>query len=670
MTEKPAQAGGGAGETQRSIGALDPHMLTSLRTIFDLHAGADKKWHKEEITKFLTDIQRHDPSLKSPFAQEEGIEFNDFLSYMTSSHSVITKDPVPTDLSWPLASYFISSSHNTYLSGNQLSSDSTTEAYINVLQRGCRCVEVDVWDGDDSDSDGSSSDDEGVKKAKKSMADKKSKQQEEQKQTKRLSRYGSIKKRLPDSLSQRLEKTALGKRLERRETMKEGASADKDTAKEDTKSGTLETSFEKEKGTPEVAIVEPRVLHGYTLTKEITFRDVCMAIQKSAFAVTDTPLIVSLEVHCNPEQQATMVKIIREVWAEYLIPEPETDATTLPSPNELKKKILIKVKYAPPGTSPDQYDSGEDDRAPADSKKQKKPSKIIQDLSNLGIYTRGVSFKSFTQPEASMPTHIFSLSEKKFLDHHEKKNVELWDHNKNFLMRAYPAGLRITSSNLNPAPFWGAGTQVVALNWQQWDEGMMLNEGMFAGTGGYVLKPEGQYISTPFQSTPSDKHTGYRPEIADKPNKITTKTLSLSLTFIAAQNIPLPEGDKSAKGFEPYIKTELHVDGSEGQRGGHIDNDGHEREGEYKVRTKTHKGCDVNLGNEKLVFKEIPGLVDELTFVRFTVRDDEIGRDALAAWACVRLDRLGEGYRFVHLLDSNGRFTDGVVLVKVEKKLV
>jgi hypothetical protein len=56
--------------------------------------------------------------------------------------------------------------------------------------------------------------------------------------------------------------------------------------------------------------------------------------------------------------------------------------------------------------------------------------------------------------------------------------------------------------------------------------------------------------------------------------------------------------------------------------------------------------------------------------VRFTVRDDEIGRDDLAAWACVRLDRLGEGYRFVHLLDSEGRLTEGVVLVKVEKKLV
>lgn len=240
-----------------------------------------------------------------------------------------------------------------------------------------------------------------------------------------------------------------------------------------------------------MAFIEPRVLHGYTLTKDITFRDVCTSIRNSAFHVTDTPLIVSLEVHCGPAQQAIMVKIMKDVWADVLIPEPETQPEQLPSPADLRNKILVKVKYAPPGSSPEQYESSEDDRAPS-GVKAKKPSKIIQDLSRMGIYTKGVSFKSFTQPEASMPTHVFSLAESKFLDNHEKKNAELWEHNKKYLMRAYPSGLRIRSSNLNPAPFWGSGAQVVALNWQQTDEGMMLNEAMFAGTGGYVLKPQGR----------------------------------------------------------------------------------------------------------------------------------------------------------------------------------
>lgn len=91
-----------------------------------------------------------------------------------------------------------------------------------------------------------------------------------------------------------------------------------------------------------------------------------------------------------------------------------------------------------------------------------------------------------------MPTHIFSLSEKKVVDVHEKEAQALFNHNRHFLMRTYPWGLRIGSSNLDPAPFWRKGIQVVALNWQKWDEGMMLNEGMFTGTHGYVLKPQGR----------------------------------------------------------------------------------------------------------------------------------------------------------------------------------
>jgi hypothetical protein len=55
------------------------------------------------------------------------------------------------------------------------------------------------------------------------------------------------------------------------------------------------------------------------------------------------------------------------------------------------------------------------------------------------------------------------------------------------------------------------------------------------------------------------------------------------------------------------------------------------------------------------------------TVYRFKVMDDERLSDDLAAWACFRLDRLQPGLRLLHLYDSNGVLTKGVILVRIKK---
>ncbi|KAM5341403.1 hypothetical protein ACJ41O_014434 [Fusarium nematophilum] len=59
----------------------------------------------------------------------------------------IRTEPQNYTLDRPMNEYIISSSHNTYLLGRQVAGQSSVEGYISVLVRGCRCVEVDCWDG-------------------------------------------------------------------------------------------------------------------------------------------------------------------------------------------------------------------------------------------------------------------------------------------------------------------------------------------------------------------------------------------------------------------------------------------------------------------------------------------------------------------------------------------
>lgn len=304
-----------------------------------------------------------------------------------------------------------------------------------------------------------------------------------------------------------------------------------------------------------------------------------------------------------------MVEIMSECFKGMMVDVDTASDAALPSPKDLEGKIIIKVKYTPPQattatsslepTAPlskvTTSSSNASEQSDVDAKGNTKPSKIIQALSRLGIYMRSYHFKNFDQPEASVPTHVFSLSEGTLMEVHKKNPKALFDHNKQYLMRAYPKGTRISSSNLDPAAFWRRGVQMVALNWQKIDEGVMLNEGMFAGSGGWVLKP-------PMYQSSSTKY----------PHEGTDHNSWFSVEVIAGQYLEAPESVDPAD-FKPYLKCELHVDIP-----GNWEDlaPGKEKDGEFKAKTKTSKGSNPDFKQQVLKFEKLPSIVPELGFVR------------------------------------------------------
>lgn len=479
-----------------------------------------------DLREFLTD-QDEDPSVThaqsliltyelNHWAQRNHFMTpNGFTMYMLSKENCVF-DPaharVYQDMNAPLSHYYICSSHNTYLTKDQLTGDSSTEPYIRALKQGCRCVELDCWDGDRG---------------------------------------------------------------------------------------------------------EPVIYHGHTLTSKVPFVEVIQTINEYAFTTSPYPVILSLENHCSVEQQTVMARHLRSILGDKLLTKPLKgwDTTYLPSPEDLRGKVLVKGKK-------------EDTEEPTDlSSDEPTASRLSPALSDLVVYTRSVHFKGFEQASRGPETNMSSFSESEALRLIKEAGMQFVRHNSHQLSRIYPSGQRLQSSNYNPQEMWNGGCQIVALNFQTPGEQMDLNRGRFLQNGqcGYVLKPSFMCrTDTTFNPENVGGGPGHRP-------------LLLTIRVISAQQLPKPEWDKPSSIVDPQVWVEVHgvpIDNSK-KKTHRVENNGFNPRWDCSFNFTVHS--------------------PDLALVRFMVEDyDYTSSNDFLGQFTLPFNSLRTGYRHVRLLRSDG----------------
>ena len=148
-------------QQNRHFSKSSHHQLMTVDQVVDFLNREQRDPRRNEILYPYADrakgkeiIQTYEPN--SDHRDKNLLSIDGFLRYLMSDECSIVdfeKIDLNHDMDQPLNHYFINSSHNTYLSGHQLTGKSSVEMYRQALLTGCRCIELDCWNGRNSDEE-------------------------------------------------------------------------------------------------------------------------------------------------------------------------------------------------------------------------------------------------------------------------------------------------------------------------------------------------------------------------------------------------------------------------------------------------------------------------------------------------------------------------------------
>ncbi|XP_075554338.1 phospholipase C at 21C isoform X2 [Dermacentor variabilis] len=526
-----------------------------------------------------------------------------FLRYLMGADNPIVspeKFDLSMDMDQPLNHYFINSSHNTYLTGHQLTGKSSVEMYRQCLLAGCRCVELDCWTGRNSD--------------------------EEPIVT---HGYTVVTEILLREVIEAIAESAFKTSDFPVVLSFENHCSPKQQAK-------MATYCRKLFG--DMLVTESLPSHplrpGQPLpSPKQLLRKIIIKNKKKHHHARHHPHAGGAKPPPAASSAAATAMAAATAAAAAPVEEEDDDVS---SPLDLAAVPQVdtgEVNGEAKGIGSEaeewESDSGtEEEEAPDRSAEDQnegtaaKESEAVAEMSALVNYIQPVRFHSFEHAEKRDRSYeISSFVETQATNLLKEHPVEFVNYNKRQLSRIYPSGTRVSSSNYMPQVFWNAGCQLIALNFQSLDLGMQLNLGIFEfnGRSGYLLKPD-------FMRRADRKFDPFTESTVDG---IIAGTVSIRI--ISGQFL-------TDKHVGTYVEVDMFGLPADTVRR------------RFRTRTVPANGINPVYDEEPFVFKKV--VLPDLAVLRISVCDDS---GKLLGHRILPVVGLRPGYRHISLRNESGQ---------------